>query len=421
MAKLEVVRYQQHHHQLDEGRVSWCPTNLGIVEDLPQLFWEDHSPWTEANLWAIEQITNFRLNLQSVRSNLMHIADYAKWLEQEDTNWWHFPERASERCLTKYRGHLIRRRNDGDLAASTATQRMSAVIRFYRWLQARRLISPNWPMWEDKSIGIKVKDKYGLDHTLSILSTDLTIPNRKVSGAVNLEDGLLPVSPEDASAILDFADANAPVEIGLILRIGFLTGMRLATICDLKVQTLESATPFPGTSWKCIYVGPGAKPPVQTKFDINGTVLIPEHLLDQLIQYSTSIRRIKRTAKAESKNKNLIFLTRFGSAYTGSKSRAINVAMSRLREKASNHGISAFHGFKFHRTRATFATNLMRIALQYLPPDEAIQLVRGACLHKSEKTTLSYISFIETTEVMQKASEEFFQLFTGVRSEGYPT
>ena len=58
-----------------------------------------------------------------------------------------------------------------------------------------------------------------------------------------LEDGLLPVSETDRDAILDFAAENATPELYLMLALGFFTGMRLGSICDLKIQSLERAAP----------------------------------------------------------------------------------------------------------------------------------------------------------------------------------
>ena len=414
MASLELIHYQPKKVKIKNDTIQWKELNRKPIINLPQIVWADNSTWAEANLWALEQTSSSKRDLKTVRSNMSHLLGYAKWLEAESVDWWYFPERESERCLIRFRGALITARNNGELAPSTASQRMAAVIRFYRWMRSNKLISTNWPMWEERPIGIKLRDSFGLEHTMRVSSTDLSIPNRKVAGAIQLEDGLLPVSISAMRDILALADQVATEELSLMLRIGFFTGLRLGSITDLKVSTLTRATIVPEVGWKRIAVGPGAKPSVKTKFDVSGEVPIPEELLDLLIDYSLSTRRLKRQALASSENRDLLFLTRFGNSYSGDESRAINVEMSRLRSRGKKSEVNVLRGFHFHRTRATFATELMRIALKFMPIADAIQFVRESCLHKDESTTMKYIKFIEANKAMADAADTFTNLFMGL-------
>jgi len=279
---------------------------------------------------------------------------------------------------------------------------------------SRRLISPEWPMWEERSVGITLTNSFGLEHTMRVASTDLSIPNRKVAGAIQLEDGLLPVSVSAMKEILALSDRIATEELSLMLRIGFFTGLRIGSITDLKVQTLHNATIVPEVGWKLLGVGPGARPPVSTKFSVSGSVPIPEELLETLLSYSISTRRLKRQALASPEDQGLLFLTRYGNSYSGDDSRAVNVEMSRLRSAGKKEGIKVLRGFHFHRTRATFATELMRVALKFMPVGDAIQYVRESCLHKDESTTMKYIKFIEANKAMSEAADAFTSLFMGL-------
>lgn len=414
MASLEQINYQPQRAEVSDGSVKWTKPKRNPIKNLPQIVWEDNSTWAEANLWALEQATSSKRDLKTVRSNMSHLFAYAKWLEAESLTWCHFPERESERCLVRFRGALVNARNNGDLAPSTTSQRMASVIRFYKWLQARRLISPEWPMWEQRFVGIKLTNSFGLEHTMRVASTDLAIPNRKVAGAIQLEDGLLPVAISSMKEILMLADSNATEELSLMLRIGFFTGLRIGSITDLKVQTLHNATMVPEVGWKRLAIGPGARPPVSTKFSVSGSVPIPEELLEALIAYSMSTRRLKRQMLASPEDQDLLFLTRYGNSYSGDDSRAINVEMSRLRSAGTKAGLKVLRGFHFHRTRATFATELMRVALKFMPIGDAIQFVREACLHKDESTTMKYIKFIETNKAMSEAADAFTEAFMGL-------
>ncbi|EWH02355.1 hypothetical protein Q427_09215 [Halomonas sp. BC04] len=89
--------------------------------------------------------------------------------------------------------------------------------------------------------------------------------------------------------------------------------------------------------------------------------------------------------------------------------------MSRLRKLAEKEGITALRNFKFHQSRATFATMLMMAALEAFPEvSTAIKFVRDACLHKNDATTLEYLKFVEDTKAMKEASEKFTAFFMGI-------
>ncbi len=414
MATLKLINYHPFRVNIQNDQVHWTKSNHQYIEGLPQIIWQDNTTWSEANLWALEQATSFRSSIKTVRSNMSHLLAYAKWLESESIDWWHFPDRESERCLNRFRGALIQARSSGELAPSTASQRMAAVIRFYKWSRTKGLISSEWPMWKDRFVGIRLTNQFGLEHTLKVASTTLSIPNRTVAGPIQLEDGLLPLSANAMKEVLIFADKNASPELALMLRVGFFTGLRIGSITDLKVSTLQNAITIPEVGIKTISVGPGAYPPVDTKFDVSGSVPIPNELLEMLLDYASSIRRLKRQSLSSEIDQDLLFLSRFGNNYKADSSSAINVEMSRLRKLALESGITAFKGFYFHRTRATYATELMRVALNAMSVSDAVEFVKGACLHKDISTTMKYVKFIETSKTMKDASDAFTKAFMGL-------
>jgi len=271
-------------------------------------------------------------------------------------------------------------------------------------------------MWKDRTIGIHFNDTFGFDRTLLVCTTDLVIPNRKALG-VRLEDGLLPVSAPTRDAILNFAKAHASEELFLLLTCGFFTGMRIQTLADLRIETLERAIPDPSyPELLKITVGPGASPPVKTKFDVTGQIWISKILVEQLWNYATSPRRLRRVVKASTENKGLIFLTRFGNPYAQrgvDKSTAINVEMLTLRRKLQATSQKLLEEFKFHQTRCTFATELARLAILNGGGISALAIVKEALLHKNEATSMKYIKFIENIDIKSKAMDEFTRAFLG--------
>lgn len=412
MATLESIEFEPHRAKiLASGGVEWLPQkNREILSQLPQIIWNDASPWREANLWAMSIATNQRTSFKSVWSQMKHVYAYANWLEDNHMNWWEFPDRESERCLIQYRGALVRARDSGNLAPTTTQQRMYAVIKFYRWLVENKLLSDKLSLWNDTQIGIFVRNSFGYKRTITKNSSDLAIP---CNSAIydRLEDGLIPVSRDDVKIIMDFAEQHASVELYLMLRLGFNTGMRFGSISSLRLSTLHNAARISSLSgYGRINLGPGARPPVQTKYGVNGEAFISHADLTLIEDYCFSSRRLRRAAKAAQESRDLIFLTRFGKPY-GSEgsdfSQAINVELSRLRKLAVQHGLDCFQNFHFHQTRCTFATELARIALPH-GLDFAIQIVKEALLHRNESTTLKYIKFIEKDAIMKKAADTFY-------------
>lgn len=413
MATLQTIKFSAERPVVAGNQISWSPSLPGkSITQLPQLFWANGDPWREANLWAFMEAASERKHIKSVKFAMSGLLTYAKWLEHEQLTWWHFPALEKDRCLNRYRGYLVRKRERGEMSPSTVSARMATAIRFYRWLKQHNLISAQPQMWVDRHVGVKVKDTFGFDHTIRLLSTNLAIPNRRVSGGLHVEDGLLPVTQTAMREILNFAEQKASPEIALMLRLGFGTGLRVGSISDLKVENLLHAPKINGL-WRWINVGPGARPPVNTKFGVYGSVLISEDLLQHTLAYATSARRLKRRAMAKSHHRDHLFLTRYGDIYGHEASRAINVEMGRLRKAGAMAGITVLDGFKFHRSRATFITELMRAALQFMNPSEAVNFVRRAALHKNDQTTLKYVTFLERSSAMEAAAEEFTRVFLG--------
>lgn len=418
MATLESIAYRPHRCVVVDGCVEWKPIKNGkVIEGLPEIFWRDSTPWREANLWALESATSRHANLKTVQSNMAALHAYAKWLEGTGTDWWDFPPRKADRCLVRYRFALVDARDRGEIAPTTTSQRMAVVVRFYRWLHAAGLISPDWPMWRERSIGIQLVDSVGFTRTITANSTDLSIRNRKAPGD-RLEDGLIPVSAVHREAILDFAKKQASEELFLMLTIGFYTGMRLGTIADLKIQTLERAVPDPASSELYrLAVGPGADPPIHTKGGVTGHIHITRAHLQALREYFYSSRRLKRQALAPPEHRNLLFLTRFGNPYANrgsNKSVAINIEMHALRTKGASEGVAVLRHFRFHQTRCTFATELARLAIAAAGAINALAIVKDFLLHKHEATALLYIKFVEKTPAKEDAANAFTREFLGV-------
>jgi len=116
VATLEVIRFQRHEPSVPEvdspDTVDWLASRA--AGELPTLVWASGETWGQANLWAhhlAEQVDS-----QTVMASMKHLASYAQWLEAEGVEWWHFPEKKSERCLFMFRKALIAARDAYEIA-----------------------------------------------------------------------------------------------------------------------------------------------------------------------------------------------------------------------------------------------------------------------------------------------------------------
>lgn len=412
MANLEYIHYIPHRPEVQAGTLKWVQDKaIRSVDRLPQILWESGEPWREANVWALELCRNRDVKLKTVHSLFGHLHQYAVWLAKEQIDWRHFPKTKAERVLDRFRGYLINSREIGLLKPSTTTARMNAVIRFYRYAAGRNFVSHDAPKFQDRAVVLRYFDTAGFERTMNRVTTDLSIPNRARPG-LRLEDGLLPISRQHMTDLLQFAKENCSEELHLMLMVGFFTGARLGTITTLRVQALDNALPDPEVRgmWS-IPVGPGTG--IATKFDVHGHLMIPDELMRTLKAYATSRRHLDRVIKATNANKSYLFLTRHSNPYTVA---AVDREMVTLRRSGQAAGLKFLQAFKFHQSRATFGTWLVTICLEVASVKAAIEFVKRAMHHKDASTTFGYITFIEHTEAKIEIANAFTQAFLGLQT-----
>ncbi|GJH14443.1 site-specific integrase [Caballeronia novacaledonica] len=417
MARLDYIHYDFYDAALSEsGELVWTKqTNRVPIERLPQIYWENHSGWDEANAWALDRAASDTVDDETVKRSMKYLRQYADFIEGKGIDWRHFPVRREEQVLRRFRKHLIENRDEGTLAPSTVSNCMSIVIQFYRFAALHNLIGNSAPMWKDHLAVIPFHDTAGFKRTAVRLSSDLSIPNRKIL-SVRLEDGLLPLRAEHMNELVAYTANHATAELHLMLCTGFFVGARVGTVTTLTVTSLQTAREDPHTPGVFLLpVGPGTG--IATKFSVEGDLMVPKAVLDDLKKYALSTKRLLREAKARPEHKNLLFLTRTGRPYTvGTVDRLVQD----MRRRAVKAGMRFMEYFKFHQSRATFGTWLLDVLLASgASPAEALGILRDAMLHKDESTSLGYVRFRTTNRAKQKAAIAFNEAFTGFRSRDW--
>lgn len=388
-----------------------------VVENVPQTYWGDGVPWHEANLWFLHLGRAVQLKMNAIATLHAYATSlklYMAFLEAEEIDWWCFPEKWSGNVLLRYRGYLIGLRQDGKLASSTTKRRMSDILLFYSWVMKEKLLSPTHAPFEEKNIVRHVAAYAGFKKALTIKINSLSIPD--VRSRNGFEEGLLPISRFQKEKILEVAKENSSAEMYLMLLVAFSSGLRLGSVCDLKERTITNALNMAGQGdlFSYLQVGPDVKgAPVKTKNNKSGRVIIPLVVLWKLKTYMSSVRRVERQIKASKENESIVFLNRFGRPYVrggNDKSSVINVEIFRLKQRAKLKGYN-FDDFKFHRARATFAsevaaTGLSVYGLKKMPL--VIGLVRKLLMHQKEETSLAYVTFIIEEELMEEWADLYF-------------
>lgn len=409
----------------------------GSLVKIHQLLWSNNEPWPEANLWILSRTKIAPLkkpHLATCAEDAKKLRLFMDYLEDNNIEWWDLPQIRSKRSISKYRQYLISRNEEkkaprgaphGKLSTSTTKERIGVVRRFYQWMKTNDLLPTGHHLWEEKN-GVRAAiDKTGREYLVKHTSTDFTISSRKRT-LFELEDGVLPVSYETRAVIIKLSREILPIEIQLMLEVAFFTGLRLGSICDLRLETIEYASKDPAySSISYLSVGPDASPvAVKTKFEVTGQVMIPTNLLGRLKEYSLSVRRLTREAKSSMEDSNLLFLNVNGRTYDAhndGESSSVNVHMHRLRNwgKASGINISDFY---FHRCRATFATSIATAAESYRGTkgiNNVVALIRGLLLHKDDSTAMGYISYVADAKILSDQANEYTRQFLGHKLEGY--
>jgi hypothetical protein len=287
---------------------------------------------------------------------------------------------------------------------------MNSTLQFYRWASREMLADSRGSMWEEKAKTVKFFDKVGFSRTMTVMSSELSIPNRRRTGVL-LEDGLLPLNKKSLDTLMLHLTNHSNYELYLFHKVGYQTGSRYETISTLTLKALKSAYQDPNME-HIMRVGVGPSTDVKTKFDVSGTIMFPKELLQELVGYYESAEAILRRSKASNEHQKYIFLTSRGNLFTRA---SFSTLIGRLRAELVELGHTEFGRFKFHQLRATFGTMTMEYCLssKAISSGGAIEFVRDAMLHKEASTTWKYVTFLEKVPQDKAFYESLWAMFTG--------
>lgn len=412
------ILYALSQSQIVEKTPSLILTEGGTsIKDVPAVLFSNGSPWLEACAYLAQRAGNKNADgssIEAVRSESWHLRAYAEFLETHALSWCDFPLREADRPTKQFRGFLIRQRREQLIKPTTASNRISTVKRFYQWALEKRLLADGATPFTPKSVKISYRDRRGLPRSVSVMSSDLSIPNR-TGHSEGVEDGLFPLQISQRDGLLKLAPDVVHPEFLLMLRLGFFSGMRIGTITGLTRTAIRNAFPSPDiATWQSIEVGPRAGIP--TKGNVDYFASMPPWLLNDLREYARSFRALERRAKASPEDHDLLFHKRDGGRYTNTTSRE-EMAKLRRMGNASDLGVGKF---KFHCTRATFGTSVAVAYLRHssLPSDQVLNKLMRLMGHTTVQSSLRYLKFIEQAEEDNKLTEDYAAFLLGTKPYG---
>ena len=414
-----LIRYKSHKFDLTNVNSlgdleALTPLESRKPKDMSMVMGDNGEPWIEAFQFLINKS---HLNPKTILSNAKDLTAYLTFLELQGINWLHFPKRKSERCLYRFREYLIDPLRVSETRL-TEQRRINLIISFYKWADHEGFIDNGIEKWTDRNISVHFYNSVGFKRSISVATTDLRISARK-SNTGTVEGGLMPLHPDDRDTLIKYLRSSTSTTHQMFLHmfsLGFWSGARSETIRTLGISNLEKAKkahPFDKYTPEIVYLAIGGNTGVKTKYDVQGYLLIPKPVFNELYSYAYSAERLLRGAKARAsgKNEDILFLSKYGNPISEDSFTAL---MSELRVQLVADGLTHFHNLKFHQSRATCGTELAITILKNGGTDmDAISIVRDWLMHKEESTTWSYIKFVRDHAWTEDFANEFVKHFLG--------
>lgn len=401
-----------------DGGPNWA---LGIYPRFPIVLSADGSPWAEANVYLIEQAElSTEPNTLSLGTKAEDLAAFRRFCEEDGLDWLYFGPRKFNRPTYLYSAelkHLIRKKK---IAVSVAKRRMSAVIKFYNWLIASKVLVPENPPWVESGVAAVFKDDYGVSNSKTVTTTDVSIKVGKTNDPweERIYDGgkLRPLPMTEQKAILESLTDLGNTEITLAHLLALLTGAREQTVLTFRVKHVKTPPHEIIGDDVRILCGPGTG--IDTKKNKPGTLHVPKYLYERLYIYAHSSRALaRRTKNGVDDDEQYLFLTQHGLPFYESIEDRHKLRLKGEQKKGTKQGQSLRgyisrriiplvrkklnrprYSYRFHDLRASFGMNFVdfnsaRIEKGGEGRNSIMKQLAGLMWHSNLDTTNKYLDY----------------------------
>ncbi|MGS4823221.1 tyrosine-type recombinase/integrase [Raoultella terrigena] len=399
----------------------------------PIILNNDGSPWREGVLYIIEKANNdFSYNLSTYHSIVSDLTHFKNYIDDNGIDMYSFPKMKLLRPTYRYRNFLLLLVQNGELSSHTAKRRVSAMIKFYRYLTEENYFKPLNPLWNESDLYIKTCDSVGSAFHLKKVTTDLKIKSttnhNPFSNEIIDEGRLRPLPKQEQLALIETINNLGNTEMLLIHLIALLTGARIQTVLTLKKSHFSKPI---DTSDHGFTIATGQGTTIDTKKDKNLILIFPKLLYDKIRIYSLSERYLNRARKIKSDDfKDYLFLSNRGAPYyidkeslkssntqpnerTMHNGEAVRQFISKMvipimRDKLSNDKYT----FRYHDLRATFGMNLLESQMRLVEEKkqslhEAREYVKARMGHATTEMTDRYLNYKNTSDMLMTHQEDY--------------
>ncbi len=385
----------------------------------PVILSRDGAPWPEANIWILSTLEGkVQPNMSSFASIAEDLTAYLRFIEEYSIDWLTFPSQKLGRPTYRFNGHLKHLIHSQEISPSTAKRRMSAVIRFYKWLIEEGVLAPQYPPWKSGERYVEFKGHYGESAVKKITTTDVSIRVAIQDDPYDecIDDGgkLRPLPQNEQEWLMDALISLGNTEMILIHLFGFVTGARIQTILTFRIRDVLKENGASLQGFLRYPIGPGTG--IDTKYDKKMVLHIPIWFYEMLHTYAKSDRARTRRLRADggdSENQYLFLSIRGAPFYAAKQSPSLNTS-NMLRHSKVGQGVRQyikdyiipfiknkydprFH-YRFHDIRATFGMNLVDDRLRLIEEKkttlkEVMAFVQTRMGHASLTTTERYVTY----------------------------
>lgn len=335
-------------------------------------------------------------------------------------------------------------------APSTAMFYVRVVASFYSWLMSSKILTINedYKPYNKRQINFVRNNKDGgygyidedmLSHLnsneiIKVDTSDLVqrFVNSPLTNSVEAHKKLKPMTPDDRQLFAYYLDNKAPLELSLMSKLSIEVGLRVNEVITFPESQISDAH----LDLDVIKVSIGEHNGCKTKFGTPRTVEVPSWLMEELLEYKFSDKRIatlemkgiefdENDNQIGNKAHGRLFTSRKGTPYAKNTfqhfistartylNQAINdgildIAKNELKDIASE--VQIFHEekrkldhkaiprwyYRPHDLRSTFATRWLLNESQdrNCPIEDLLDELAELMGHKSSIMTKKYINFL---------------------------
>ncbi|GAA5015437.1 site-specific integrase [Acinetobacter puyangensis] len=421
-------------NSFDQMESIYCPR-------FPSLIKSDNTVWHLSSNYFNHLLIDEKKSTALLESVASDLIDFLRFLEENELDILHLPPKPEKRVTYQFHTSLLQRIRLGLISPSTARQRMNRILRFYDFLIAENVFTPdelkNRPYEKIKTY-VSCITSSGDIYTKQVNSSNLKIrhsPNPRYGNEIIDGGRLHPLSTIEQQIFLQYLEQYSSRDFQLICYIALYTGARLQTICTLRAFHIKEllTKQMPNSVDDTYSIRIGGKSIIDTKGGYEHNLKVPAWLIKDIVQYLSSESWKKRASQSLYKveDENYVFLTKHGNPYYTSikEIEDRNLQLFSKEIKSSIHRgnaarqaltklIDLMHKnkediktFTLHDLRATFGVNLLLSASKHVNDiDKILPYIQSRMGHRNIMSTIHYVRYIAYSQLNTEMDKKFEEI-----------